>query len=311
MIHSTNTNIQSQTKQLQKVYWKTYMKAPPMFEEVFNTPKWPTNRSFATTMPIIGLGLYALKPEGQPPTYDSMSEGTPTTFTFATFALAYKITEEGRMEDPERLYRRLPEMLAYSGVVSKEIIVWAVFNLAFNGPTSAQPVLGPDGQPLVSSTHLLEGVPGQTYSNNGGATSLTPESFQNALTNYQLMPDDRGLPMWKTPRKLIVHPNIISVGQTVLHAELYPYSSENRPNVVKGATGLMSPRYLTLANSWYLAAGKGDEEGDTQSLVAPFHWRDRVKTWEDEETGNESQRASFRLSTGWEDWRGFYGVIGA
>jgi hypothetical protein len=311
MIHSTNTNEQSQTKNLQKIYWKTYVKAPPMFEEVFNTPKWPANRTFATTMPIIGLGQFALKPEGAAPKYDSMAEGTPTTFTFATFALAYKITEEGREEDPERLYKRLPEMLAYSGVVSKENLVWTVFNMAFNGPTSVQPVLGTDGQPLCSSTHLLEGVPGQQYTNNGGLTTLTPESFQNALTNYQLMPDDRGLPMYKTPRKLIVHPNIISLGQTCLHSELYPYSSDNRPNLVKGATELFSPRYLTLTNSWFLAAGKGDEEADTHSLVAPFHWKDRVRTWEDAETGNESQRSSFRLSTGWEDWRGFYGAQGA
>lgn len=311
MIHSTNTNEQSQTKQLVKTYWKTYVKAPPMFEVVFNTPKWPANRSFATTMPIVGMGLYGLKPEGAPPKYDNMQEGTPTTFTFATFALAYKITEEGREEDPERLYRRLPEMLAYSGVVSKEILVWTVFNLAFNGVGSVQPVLGTDGQPLVSSTHLLEGAPGQQYSNNGGATSLSPESFQNALLNYQLIPDDKGLPTYRTPKQLIVHPNIISLGQTVLHSELYPYSSENRPNLTKGATALFSPRYLTLQNSWFLAAGKGDEEGDTHSLVAPFHWRDRVRTWEDDETGNESQRASFRLSTGWEDWRGFYGAIGA
>jgi hypothetical protein len=209
------------------------------------------------------------------------------------------------------MFRRLPEMLAYSGTISKEIIIWAVFNLAFNGVGSAQPVLGPDGQPLASSVHPLEGLPGQTYSNYGGITSLTPESFQNALTAFQLLPDDRGLPMWKTPRKLIVHPNIIGIGQTVLHADLYPYSSENRPNVVKDATGLMSPRYLTLPNSWYLVAGKGEEEADTHSLVAPFHWRDRVRTWEDPETGNQSQRASFRLSTGWEDPRGFYGSSGA
>jgi hypothetical protein len=310
-IGSTNTTVNQQGMRLQKIYWKTYMKAPQMFEEVFNTPSWDPSRSFATTMPVIGLGLYALKPEGQPPAYDMAAEGTPTTFTFATFSLAYKITEEGRLEDPERMFRRLPEMLAYSGTISKEIIIWAVFNLAFNGVGSAQPVLGPDGQPLASSVHPLEGLPGQTYSNYGGITSLTPESFQNALTAFQLLPDDRGLPMWKTPRKLIVHPNIIGIGQTVLHADLYPYSSENRPNVVKDATGLMSPRYLTLPNSWYLVAGKGEEEADTHSLVAPFHWRDRVRTWEDPETGNQSQRASFRLSTGWEDPRGFYGSSGA
>lgn len=310
MIHSTNTNVQSQTKNLQKIYWKTYMKAPPMFEEVFNTPNWPTNRSFATTMPLIGLGYYGLKPEGAPPKYDAMAEGTPTTFNFTTYSLAYKITEEGQLEDPERLYRKLPEMLAYSGIVSKEIIAWSVLNLAFNGVGSAAPVLGSDGQPLCG-THPLEGIPGQTYSNNGGATTLTPESLQNALTNFQLMPDDRGLPMWKTPRKLIVHPNIISIGQTVLHSVLYPYSSDNRPNVVREATELFSPRYLTLPNSWYLSAGKGDEEGDTQSLVVPFHWKDKTRTWDDAETGNESQRASFRLSSGWEDWRGFYGAVGA
>jgi len=288
------------------------MKAPPMFEEVFNTPKWDASRSFATTMPLVGFGTFALKPEGQPPIYDAAAEGTPTTFTFATFALAYKITEEGREEDPDRMFRRLPEMLAYSGLVSKEILVWSVFNLGFNGAGSAQPVLGSDGQPLFSAVHPLEGQPGVTYSNYGGITSLTPEAFQNALTQFQLLPDDRNLPMWKTPVKLIVHPNIIGNAQVVLHAELYPYSSSNAPNVVKDAVpSIMAPRYLTGTNSWYLVAAKGDEEADTHSLVAPFHWRDRVRTWEDDETGNYSQRSTFRLSYGWEDARGSYGSPGA
>jgi|SRR5271166_1438955 len=307
-IHSTSTYFQAASKVLRRVFIKTAKEVPVLYSHIFNIEQNDTKRPFMTVLPIVGLGTLALKPEGAGPAFDQSFEGTATTFNFLTYALAYKITEEAELEDAQNLLSRLPRMLAYGEQITKELLYWNVLNFAFTAGVN-----GADGVTLANAAHPLAGNPGITFSNTAGSTALTPESLQNAFINFQTLVDDRNLPIYRTPRYLVVPPQLHKVAEEVLGSPYYPYSSENKVNVVEGKLQLLVSRYLTLTSppAWYVLSGVGDIEDDTNSLVVSYKWQNKQVTWMDGATGNMSHRTSFRATWGWVDWRGVYGSQGA
>jgi hypothetical protein len=302
---NTSTFFQSNSKVLKAVYVQNIKKVPPLYQEIFNTLDVDMKRPFYTALPIIELGPLAVKTEGQSPVFDQAFEGIPTTFLYQTFALAYKITEEAELEDALSLIKRLPGMLAYSEQITKDLLFWQLFNLAFTAGVN-----GSDGVPLVSAAHPL-GVSGQTFSNSGALTALSPESLQAAFISFHTMLSDRTNPMYKTPKHLVIPPQLQKIAEEILGSQYYPYSGENRKNVVERSVTPLVSRYLTSPTAWFVLAGKGDIEGDSHSLVTGFKWQNRQRTWTDEATGNMNHRTSFRTTFGFLNWRGFWGSQGS
>lgn len=298
---TTRTFFQSQTKVVKRVFLKTAAKVPVLYPQVFNIETPDMRRSFWTVLPIVGLGTFALKPEGAAPTFDQAFEGTPSTFNFATYSLGYRVTEEGELEDAQNVLARLPRALAYSEQVTKELIIWNLANLAFSGS-----VLGFDGVALASTAHPLQGVPGVTVSNSGGTTALTPEALQNAFVAFHTLVDDRNLPIYRSPKVLMVGPQLHKVAEEVTGSPYYPYSNENKINVVEGKVRPLVVRYITSATQWAVLAAKGDIEADSHSLIVAFKWQNRDHSWVDDSTGNFNHKSSFRMTMGWIDWRGTY-----
>jgi len=304
--HNTSTFFQSNSKVLKAVYVHNVKKAPPLYQEVFNALDVDMKRPFATFQPINELSTLAVKPEGANPAFDQASEGIPVTFLYQTFALAYKITEEAELEDAMSLLKRLPGMLAFSEQVTKDLLYWQVFNLAFTAGVN-----GADGVPLCSTAHPLVAAGAQTFSNSLGTAALSPEALQAAYILFQTMLSDRGLPMYKTPKTLIIPPQLQKVAEEILGSQYYPYSAENRTNVVQRSVTPLVSRYILNPTNWFVAAGKGDIEGDSHSLVVGHKWQNRQRTWVDESTGNMNHRTSFRSTYGWKNWRGFLGSLGS
>lgn len=309
---TTNTFYQAATKVVKATFIKNANKVKPLYTEVFAASSNDSKRPFMTVLPIVELGTMSLKPEGSTPVFDQAYEGTATTFNFLTYALAYKITEEAELEDAKDLIKKLPAMLAYSEQVTKELLFWNVFNLAFTSGVN-----GADGVPLCSASHPLGGGTAAAYgtvSNSGGSTALTPESLQNAYIAFETLNSDRNLPSFRTPKKLVVPPQLHKVAQEILGSPYYPYSNENKVNVVNGTVDLLVSRYITSNTAWFLTSAPGgidNLEGDTNSLVVSFKWQNKTRAWVDEATGNMNQRASFRCTYGWVDFRGFYGSQGS
>lgn len=303
---NTSTFFQSNSKVLKAVYVQNIKKVPPLYQEVFNTLDVDMKRPFVTFQPIIEMGTLAVKPEGSNPAFDQAIEGIPTTFLYQTFALAYKITEEAELEDAMSLIKRLPGMLAYSEQVTKDLLFWQVFNLAFTAGVN-----GADGVALCSAAHPLIGNGGATFSNTASNLALSPEALQAAYISFHTMLSDRGLPMYKTPKQLIIPPQLQKVAEEILGSQYYPYSNENRTNVVQKSVTPLVSRYLTSSTAWFVAAGKGDIEGDSHSLVTGFKWQNRQRTWVDESTGNMNHRTSFRATYGFKNWRGIWGTQGS
>src|SRR2546427_10581624 len=151
---NTGTFFQAATKVVKRVFLKTAAKVPVLYKDIFNIVTPDMKRPFWTVLPIIGLGPFSLKVEGSSPVFDQGFEGTPTTFNFVTYSMAYKVTEEAELEDAQNILARLPAMLAYSEQITKELLFWNIINFAFDGA-----VLGFDGVALASSAHPLSGMP--------------------------------------------------------------------------------------------------------------------------------------------------------
>jgi Mu-like prophage major head subunit gpT len=303
-IFTTNTNFQSQSKVLKAVYSKENKEAPPLYPMLFNDYDNEAARSFMTFLPVTNMGTFSQKNEGAPPAFDNLSESIASTFNFQTYALAYKLTEEANLEDPHGLAKKLPKFLSKSERVSKDLLIWNILNLGFAGG----PLLA-DGVVLFSASHPI--ARGGTYSNLLANTALTPESLQAAYILMETLSDDATLPSFRTPRYLVVRPELHKIAQEILGSEYYPYSDENRRNVVEGTVQVIVSRYQTSTTQWGVFAGKGDLDGDTHSLFYSFKWQNKQTVWEDGETGNINHRSSFRLGFGSVDGRGSVGSQGA
>lgn len=317
---TSRTSVQAQTKVLEATYSNKTKEQPSLYDSVFNVITTNSKRSFATWLPTAELGTLQFKGEGQAPEYDQPYELIPYTANFFTYALAVKATEEADAEDPENYVGRIPGQLAESCRESKDLIFWNTINLGFDNR-----VLGTDGLPLFSTAHPLGPIAtptgvvssiGATFSNSLGPTALTPESLQQARILFKTLLSDRGLPDKRTPRILMVPESMEKVAKEISGSSEAPFSNDNRTNVLaQSQTGIkvMTNRYLTQSNAWYLMAGKGDpfSGADSHQLFVAFKWDNRYKAWTDPETDNYSQKTSFRCTYGFGGWRGIVGSLGS
>lgn len=299
---------------LEKAYVTGSTRQKPLYQEDFNVITTDKRRSFATFLPIAGLGTMQQKNEGAAPEYDTPTELIPYTATYATWALGVKATEESELEDPENISGKIPGMLAKSSRQTIDLNVYATYNLAFDAR-----VLGSDGQPLCSQVHPLGPIATPTgiqatwgtFSNSIGATALTPESYEQMRILFRTMLDDHGMPDEYTPVKLVVPEQMEKVAKEISGASNVPYSSDNTPNVNKGFS-VHTVRYINNPNCFFLQAAQGDpfSNDDCHKLFIAFKWRDRFKAWRDGETDNYNQKTSTRMTYGFGGWRGIVGSQG-
>lgn len=314
---TSRSNVQGKTKVLEKVFYNKAKAIPPLYEKIFNIIHTNPKRGFATFLPMTEIGTLEFKPEGASPVYDSPFENIPITVNYVTYALAVKATEEGSTEDPENIVGEIAGQLADACRETKDLTFNNVFNTAFSGS-----VLGADAQPLISAVHPLgprmtsTGVisqTGQTFSNSLGAAALTPQSLQAGYILFETLLSDRGRPDRRTAQTLMVHPNLVKVGQEILGSAGVPYTNDNTKNVVEGTVQLLGNRYLTNPNAYFILGGKGDpfSGGDNHQIFAAIKWDNRYKVWTDDETDNYNQKVSTRFTYGFGGWRGVVGSLGA
>ncbi len=315
---NTRTSTQAQTKVLDETFYNEIKTGvPPVFQSLVNVITPQAKRSVMTALPMAGLGTTEFKGEGQAPAYDQPYELIPISATFFTYALAVKATEEAQEDDISGLVADIPEQLAKSSRMSKDLVINQLFNLAFN-----LNVLYNDGQPLCSQAHPLGPVSsptgiyssvGSTFSNSLGATALTPESLQQAYILFATLLNDRGLPDMRTPKTLMVPPAMVKVAQEIVGSARAPFSNDNRVNVLEGTVEVFGNRYLTNANAWFVLGPQGNpfKGGDNHQLFAAFKKQNAFKAWRDDETGNYNQKASDRYTYGAAGWRGLVGSQGA
>lgn len=282
-----------------KVVFETYKERPIEGRSLVNMNS--SKRAYEEDFPIAGFGTLVTKAEGQSVTYQDAMQGTAKRYTWTTYALGFRITQE-MMEDD--LYgvmgARMSKALGRSARNNMEIVLHHPYNNAFNTAFSGFVA----GESLCQTNHAL--IRGGTAGNRPATdTDFDLLSLQAALEHFHGLVDESGLPVVYIPR-MVVH----SIGDywmvnQVLKTSALPGGNQNDINQVanEGLTAHLS-HYLTDTDAWFVLADNHD--------VNYFDRRAATFTNSDDfHTGDALYKLTRRNGSGFGDWRGVYGSQGA
>jgi hypothetical protein len=248
--------------------------------------------------------------EFENPRKDAPYELIPAHFNFFTYSLEVEFSEEAQTEDPMHMMGEAGEMFAFSEQNTKDRLYSGTLNQAWN-PSYALP----DGQPLISSNHLLDPVPGDfgpvsgknqaPFSNNLGPTSLTPQSLNAAITILQNMLSARGLAIARDAVRLVIPSNaaMMQLAREITGTEAAPYTADNKTNPEHEALAPYAYRYLTWPSAWFVCASKTVLRKGMASMITSHKWQNRVRTWYTDSNNSWHMVNEFRSTFGPRGWR--------
>lgn len=303
----TNTYVNALSRMMRKAFFNTVTKLDEFYPALFNVEnEGKQARPFFDEMTLVGFGYLPEKPQGESLTYDDAFEGYVTRYTYVTYAMGYRVSKEMMTEDAMGIIPRLPKALAYAARQTVENKVWNIINLGFDGTNAP----GADGAALFSATHPLKG--GGTFTNTATAAALSVTALQDAIINaYDLLTDDRGLPIARTAKYLVVPPQLERTALEILKSAYVPYAADNTVNIQYDRLEVLVSRFITDTNSWYVFGPKGELGGDNHAVKVVWRWKDNFEQDRDFDTKSIKASLDFRFTYGWSDWRSTYGNQGA
>lgn len=281
-----------------KVVFETYKERPIEGRALVNMNT--SKRAYEEDFPIAGFSTLQTKAEGASVIYQDALQGDAKRYTWATYGLGFRITQE-MMEDD--LYGvmggRMSKALGRSARNNMEIVLHAPYNNAFD--TSFAGFVS--GESLCDTSHA--NLRGGTQANRP-ATDVDFDllALQAALEHFHGLEDESGLPVVFIPQ-MVVH----SIGDhwivsQVLKSQYLPGTNQNDINQVsqEGLKPHLS-HYLTDTDAWFIVADNHDvnyfdRRAATFSNSDDFH------------TGDALYKLTRRNGSGYGDWRGIYGSQG-
>ncbi len=284
---------------LEEIIMEKYGSKPDMIPQIFNmesSDKWGEQVST-----ISGLGLAVTKAENAEVTYDDIYQGYDTTFTHATYALAFRSSKEMIDDEKWGILKKASASLGRSMFNTRQILAANILNNAFATTTYA------DGQFLCVTTHPLAVGGGTEQNTLTTAADLSVTSLRQALIDIGDTTDDRGLLLNITPKFLIVPSELRYDAEELLKSSLRPDTDKNAINAFQmESLSYMAWYYLTDPDAWFILSDK-----DEHALT--WYDREAVNTSSDYDFGADASKTKIRWrgSCGAGDWRGIYGTAGA
>jgi len=283
-------------------YGEKYAEFPVEYTGLFDTQS--SSKAFEEDVGTTGLGLAAVKGEGDAVTYDDMQQGFLTRYQHVTYGLGFIITEE-MIEDDQYMIvaNKKAQALAFSMRQTKEIVGANVYNRAFNAS-----YLGGDGLELCSLLH--PNVSGGTWANEAAvACDISEAALEQALIDMSKWTNDRGLKIAVMPQKLIIPVDLQFDVERILMSPLQSGNSNNDINALKSSGkfpgGVVVNHYLTDTDAWFIRTNVSDGMKHLERRA------DNFSEDNDFDTNNLKYKATARYSFGWTDPRGLYGSPGA
>jgi len=281
-----------------KIVFETYKERPTEGDRWINMNR--SARAYEEDFPIAGFGTLLTKPEGAPVTYQDAIQGVLKRYTWTTYGLGFRITEE-MMEDD--LYgimgAKMSRALGRSARNNFEVVAHAPLNSAFDTTVSGFY----SGEALIQTGHTtIRGF--STANAPTTATNLSLPALQAAVESFHALIDESNLPAMFIPRLLIYNPADHWIANQILKSEKLPGGNQNDVNQLEreGIQPMLN-HYLTNTKSWYVIADNHD--------VNYFDRRPpRMTNTDDFETGDAKFKLTRRNGSGFGDWRGMYGSIG-
>lgn len=302
MATTSTFSSQLNTPDLRRVFVEAGKERPLEYAEWCNvdTMEWQGVKDFQ----VSGMGTMPEKPEGTQFVLDQPITGGTKTYTAIPRGKAFEVTWEGWRDE---LYGVFREMAAETGRAARHAqevqaasILNNAFSTSFTGFTASEA--------LVSTTHTrLDGGLNTTTANRPSPDiGLSQTGLQAAITRYENMVDERGLPRLMTPTMLLVGPANKFVAREILMSGGKPYSADNEINaLIEEDLSWMISHYFTLSTQWFLMCAKGVHDLN-------FLWRDppMFDSFDDPRSKNCVYTGYERFAVGFGSYRGVDGSTG-
>ena len=289
------------TPELRRIYEETGKERPLEYPMVFNVENMDWNPQ--TDRQISGLGTMPAKNEGEQFSLDERTLGGTKSYEATPFGLAVEVTWEMWRDDLYGPMREFAAGLARASRNRQEVTAWSVLNNAFNAAFTGFTA----GEPLCSVAHT--GIDGVVRSNRAAAAvDLSVTGLQSALTRFENLTDERGLPMLLQPSTVVCGPASKFVARNILGAygAVAAGAGTNDLNtLIEDDLSFMVSHYFTDTDQWFLIANK-------QGHDLNFLWRDRpvFDSFDDPWTKNAIFTSYQRHTSGFGSWRGVDGDQG-
>lgn len=270
----------------------------PLYTKIFSTKN--SDKAFEKEQGVTGLGLAAVKEQGNAISYDDMFQGFQKEYVNVTYALGATVTREMYEDDQYNYINDIPRFLAKSMRQTEETIAFNHLNRAFNSSFT-----GADGQSLASASHPLVG--GGTFSNQLAVSAdLTQTSLEQAIQDLMDWVDDRSLKMRAMPKCLVVPTQLNFTARKLLETDYVVGSADNDKNPIPGLfQDLVVSPYLTDTDAWFIVT-------DVDNGLTWFNRREAEINRDNEfDTQNLKFATTKRFSSAWTDPRGIYASPGA
>lgn len=229
---------------IKEIWGMSYKRYKPIYTRVLQTVR--SDKAFEKFQGVTGLGLAALKPEGEAVTFVDPLQGYQKEVVNVTYGLGAIVTREMYDDEQYNYINKLPSMLADSLRQTQEIVGHLPFNNGFGSSAT-----GADGVSYFNASHPYLG--GGTWSNMPSvASDLSQASMEQAKTDIGNYKDERGLRIQVMPKKLFVNIANWAIAEKILGTKQAVGSNDNDINPVAGMVELITSPYLTDPDAWFI-----------------------------------------------------------
>ena len=283
-----------------KFYGNEYKEHPVEYTALFDTFK--SRKAWEEDVGTSGFGLFQVKGQGVPISYDTNRAGFVSRYTMVTYGLGFQITKETIEDDQyDVAMEKGGRGLAFSIRQTKEVLAAQVYDRSTNAS-----FVGGDGLELLSTVHV--NVAGGTYANElATAADISEAALEQAVIDLMSLTNDRGLNIAVLPQGLIVPVELWAETEKILKTTQEVGTANNTVNVVRGkfTKGLHVNHYLTDTDAWYIRTNVRD------GMKYFVRREDTFDMDDDFDTDNAKYKATFRCAFGWTDPKGIFGSPGA
>ena len=283
-----------------KFYGQEYKEHPVEYADLFDTHT--SRKAWEEDVGTSGFGLFQVKGQGSPISYDTARQGFTSRYTMITYGLGFQITKETIEDDQyDVAMEKGGRGLAFSIRQTKEILGAQVYDRAFDSN-----YLGGDGLELLSTAHV--NIAGGTYANElATSADISEASLEQAVIDLMSLQNDRALNIAVLPQVLIVPVELWAEAEKIMKTTQEVGTANNTVNVVRSRfpKGMKVNHYLTDVDAWFIRTNVRD------GLKYFVRREDTFDMDDDFDTDNAKYKATFRCAFGWTDPRGLFGSPGA
>lgn len=275
-----------------------------------------SDKAYEDAIHFAGLPPMPEKTENSPVAYFDLIQGGTKRYVNLTYGMGVRYSLELSQDDLYGVIKKSPEAITRAYSFTKEMTAANVLNLGFTSTTTDDGVsLFNNQHPLlggVAATNILPGASNVisaagTYPNRPSVDAdLSFTALQLMITQFERMPDARGLPVSVRAKTLVIPPELQFIAKELLGSSGQPYTADNQINSLLDLDlGYTINNYLTSASAWFVVADK------SQHRMRMFERQAMEQEMDDDFDTLAIKHIGFgRFSVGADTWIGTWGSNG-